>query len=101
METLTEEHVTSRRDRAGAPGNALQGWRLEACWASCEDDVRAAQQLRYRVFVEEMGALPHSAEMAADRIEADRYDCTSATTCWCAPFRPAAARQASWSGLTG
>lgn len=74
METLTEEHVTSRRDRAGTPGDALQGWRLEACWASCEDDVRAAQQLRYRVFVEEMGARLHSAESVSDRLEADRYD---------------------------
>lgn len=74
METLAEEHVTSRCDRTGAPGNALQGWRLEACWASCEDDVRAAQQLRYRVFVEEMGARPHTADSASGRVEADRYD---------------------------
>ncbi|MGS0753883.1 GNAT family N-acetyltransferase [Roseateles sp. GG27B] len=30
--------------------------RLDVRWASCEDDVRAAQRLRYRVFADELGA---------------------------------------------
>ena len=74
METLIDEQVTTRPDHADAHGDALQGWRLEACWASCEEDVRAAQKLRYRVFVEEMGARPRNAEAQSDRVEADRYD---------------------------
>lgn len=41
--------------------------------AESEDDVLAAQRLRYRVFVEEMGATP-SAEEAAERRERDRFD---------------------------
>jgi len=31
---------------------------LEAIWATTQDEVRAAQRLRYQVFVEEMGAQP-------------------------------------------
>ncbi len=41
--------------------------------AENEDDVAAAQRLRYRVFVEEMGAKP-SPEDAALRRERDRFD---------------------------
>jgi putative hemolysin len=41
--------------------------------AKSDDDVAAAQRLRYRVFVEEMGATP-SPEDAAERRERDRYD---------------------------
>ncbi|MEM6971979.1 MAG: GNAT family N-acyltransferase [Pseudomonadota bacterium] len=41
--------------------------------ARTPDEVRAAQRLRYRVFVEEMGASV-SPEDAADRIERDRFD---------------------------
>lgn len=41
--------------------------------AETEDDVAAAQRLRYRVFVEEMGATP-SPEDAAIRRERDRFD---------------------------
>ncbi|MEM7669950.1 MAG: GNAT family N-acyltransferase [Pseudomonadota bacterium] len=41
--------------------------------AEDEDDVRAAQRLRYRVFVEEMGASA-SAEDTVERRETDRYD---------------------------
>ncbi len=41
--------------------------------AESDDDVAAAQRLRYRVFVEEMGATP-SAEYAAERRERDRFD---------------------------
>jgi putative hemolysin len=41
--------------------------------AQSDDDVAAAQRLRYRVFVEEMGATP-SPEDAAKRLERDRFD---------------------------
>ncbi|MGF1447024.1 MAG: GNAT family N-acetyltransferase [Pikeienuella sp.] len=41
--------------------------------AASEEDVAAAQRLRYRVFVEEMGAKT-SAASAADRRECDRFD---------------------------
>ena len=41
--------------------------------AESEEDVAAAQRLRYRVFVEEMGATPDPAE-AVERRERDRFD---------------------------
>ncbi len=45
--------------------------RLHVKLASSEQEVRAAQRLRYQVFVEEMGARLHCAEPG---IEADHYD---------------------------
>lgn len=41
--------------------------------AESDADVAAAQRLRYRVFVEEMGAAPNSSD-AAERRERDRFD---------------------------
>ncbi len=41
--------------------------------AESEEDVRGAQRLRYRVFVEEMGAKAAAADHAA-RLECDRFD---------------------------
>lgn len=41
--------------------------------AESEDDVAAAQRLRYRIFVEEMGATPSDSD-AAERRERDRFD---------------------------
>lgn len=41
--------------------------------AGSEEEVRAAQRLRYRVFVEEMGATPDPADRA-ERLERDRFD---------------------------
>jgi putative hemolysin len=41
--------------------------------AESDDDVAAAQRLRYRVFVEEMGATPSHGD-AEDRRERDRFD---------------------------
>ncbi|MCV2368240.1 GNAT family N-acetyltransferase [Roseateles oligotrophus] len=49
--------------RGAAPG------RLDVCWATSEGEVREAQQLRYRVFAEEMGArlkLPNGAPAGHD-----------------------------------
>ena len=44
------------RRETSALGSAGDKLRFEVVWARDEDDVRQAQQLRYRVFVEEMGA---------------------------------------------
>ena len=41
--------------------------------ATCDKDIRAAQRLRYRVFVEEMGATVDAADHKA-KIEQDRFD---------------------------
>lgn len=46
---------------------------LEVRLARDEAEVRAGQALRFRVFFEEMGATP-SAEVAASRLDADRFD---------------------------
>ncbi|MEM9046306.1 MAG: GNAT family N-acyltransferase [Pseudomonadota bacterium] len=51
----------------------IEAGRFTVRLADSEADVRAAQRLRYRVFVEEMGATP-SPEDAVDRRETDRYD---------------------------
>ncbi|MEM1275909.1 MAG: GNAT family N-acyltransferase [Pseudomonadota bacterium] len=51
----------------------IEAGRFTVRLAESEADVRAAQRLRYRVFVEEMGATP-SPEDAEDRREKDRYD---------------------------
>ncbi|MEL6678793.1 MAG: GNAT family N-acyltransferase [Pseudomonadota bacterium] len=49
------------------------GTRYEVRLAESEADVRAAQRLRYRVFVEEMGAKVPPAD-AAEGLERDRFD---------------------------
>lgn len=46
--------------------------RLEVVWAENAAEIRQAQRLRYRVFVEEMGARP--AEGATGGIDRDRFD---------------------------
>ena len=51
----------------------IEAGRFTVRLAETEEDVAAAQRLRYRVFVEEMGAKP-SPEDAADRRERDRFD---------------------------
>lgn len=46
---------------------------FDVSWAASEDDVRAAQRLRYEVFAEEMGAqLPPDARL--HRLDRDRFD---------------------------
>lgn len=47
--------------------------RFEVRLADCDEDIAAAQRLRYRVFVEEMGAKV-SDEENAERLEKDRFD---------------------------
>jgi putative hemolysin len=47
---------------------------LETRWADCEEDVRDAQRLRYRVFAEEMGARLAPPEGTPGGLDADRFD---------------------------
>lgn len=47
---------------------------LETRWADCEEDVRDAQRLRYRVFAEEMGARLAPPEGTPPGLDADRFD---------------------------
>jgi putative hemolysin len=44
-------------------------------WANCEADVCSAQQLRYQVFIVEMGAVPnHEFSLLNEQREGDRFD---------------------------
>ena len=47
---------------------------FEVYWADCEDDVRDAQRLRYRVFAQEMGARLTPPVGTAAGLDADRFD---------------------------
>jgi len=51
----------------------IEGDRFEVRLAETADEVRSAQRLRYRVFVEEMGAPAPNAD-ASERLESDIYD---------------------------
>src|SRR5262249_10583555 len=48
--------------------------RLEVAWAGHPDEVRAAQQLRYRVFVDEMGARLSPPAGTSPHLDVDRFD---------------------------
>ena len=48
--------------------------RLEALWARHADDVRQAQRLRYKVFVDEMGARLAPPPGTPDGLDVDRFD---------------------------
>ncbi len=68
---------TGRADRspgepAGAPMKDER--RLEALWARRPGEIRSAQQLRYRVFAEEMGARLAAPAGARERLDVDRFD---------------------------
>ena len=47
---------------------------LEVRWASCEEDVRQAQRLRYRVFAQEMGARLTPPPGTAPGLDVDAFD---------------------------
>jgi putative hemolysin len=49
-------HPATPKPFARADADAAPGQRLEVVWARTEEDVRAAQRLRYEIFVNEMGA---------------------------------------------
>jgi putative hemolysin len=50
------------------------GWRFETSWATCEADVREAQQLRYAVFAGELGARLAPPAGTPPGCDADRFD---------------------------
>lgn len=53
---------------------ARQDWQLDAAWATSPEQVRQAQQLRYRVFALEMGARLAPPPGTAPELDADRFD---------------------------
>ena len=62
-------------ERASRPRRGLDAApRLQALWARHEDEVRAAQQLRYRVFAQEMGAQLTRLPGAPEGHDIDIYD---------------------------
>ncbi len=58
----------------GPATETLAAGQLDVAWASSAAEIREAQRLRYRVFVEEMGARPNLAEGAAQGLDRDRFD---------------------------
>jgi putative hemolysin len=56
-----------------SPATPVQGLPLEVRLACSQSEIRAAQELRYRVFFEEMGARPAPA-VAALKCDFDQYD---------------------------
>lgn len=59
---------------ASASAEQLPDARLEVVWASSAAEIRDAQRLRYRIFVEEMGARPVDALAADAGLDRDRFD---------------------------
>jgi putative hemolysin len=56
------------------PPAASPEGRLQAVWATQADEVREAQQLRHRVFADEMGALLNSLPGTAPGLDVDAFD---------------------------
>jgi putative hemolysin len=52
----------------------LRAGSLEVRLARNEEEIKASQVLRYKVFYEEMGASPKDAEMAAKKMDIDKFD---------------------------
>lgn len=59
--------------RSCHPAALAPDWTLRAGWADSEDDVHAAQRLRFEIFAGEMGAQLAPDAMAA-RLDRDRFD---------------------------
>ena len=69
--------LDGRRAIGGVPqphSPAARPVRLEALWARHTDEVRAAQRLRYQVFVDEMGARLSPPPGTPDGLDIDRFD---------------------------
>jgi len=49
-------------------------WHFDVRWASCEEEVREAQRLRYRVFAQEMGARLTPPAGTAPGLDVDYFD---------------------------
>lgn len=47
---------------------------LKVLWANCEEDVREAQRLRHRVFLQDLGARPTPNATDSDGLDVDRFD---------------------------
>lgn len=74
MEIILEQPATRLSKQIAESNYKDRTWRLETKWADCEEDVRAAQRLRYHVFVQEMGARPQRSKGIPNDCEADHYD---------------------------
>ena len=80
MQTLTRPNASSTRSVAVVARAAEYSAQLDAAprfevgWARYEDEVREAQRLRWRVFVQEMGARPAVAPDAPKFHDVDRFD---------------------------
>lgn len=68
----TTQALAPQAARAGA--RAAAGFRFETGWATTTEEVRAAQRLRHRVFVDEMGARPVLPPGAPAGHDVDRFD---------------------------
>lgn len=87
VQSPTRSSPGQTRPDASAPSPERATPRLQARWARDEDDVRAAQQLRWQVFAEEMGARLRTPLGTPPGVDADRFDphcehllvCTEAT----------------------
>ncbi|AVQ85255.1 MULTISPECIES: GNAT family N-acetyltransferase [unclassified Variovorax] len=66
-ETIAPHAFQIHRPAAHAPV-------LETRWADCEEDLRDAQRLRFRVFAQEMGAHLAPPEGTPPGLDADRFD---------------------------
>jgi putative hemolysin len=76
LHALAPHEVPVRRDRPFAPLHRVSAMSpaFETCWARHADEVRAAQRLRWRVFVDEMGAQLRPPPGAGPGVDADRFD---------------------------
>lgn len=66
--------VATPRPRTERPETLPGAVRLEAVWARHGDEVRAAQRLRHRVFVDEMGARPTPLPGTPQGLDVDHFD---------------------------
>jgi putative hemolysin len=71
MEIQATPAATRLLPPKSAPGPEVH---LQAVWATQADEVRQAQQLRYRVFAEEMGARLHRLPGAPAGLDVDAFD---------------------------
>jgi putative hemolysin len=62
------------RNAIGLPHETAGPARLEAVWARDDDELRAAQALRWRVFVQEMGATITPPRGTPAGLDADLFD---------------------------
>jgi putative hemolysin len=69
----TSESTPVHKARAEGVPAAISG-KFAVRWASCEQDVREAQRLRYLVFAEEMGACLNPPAGTPSGLDADGFD---------------------------